>query len=68
MGGAFKPSPQLSTFSLPTPANQGARRDNNEGLQPMAVNVRLERKTEATDLSSRSVLDLEGKVRSPETV
>lgn len=68
MGGAFKPSPQLSTFAIPTPASQGSRRENDPGLRPIAVNVHLEHKTDTTGLSSGSVLDLEAKARANETM
>ncbi|KIP02431.1 hypothetical protein PHLGIDRAFT_293710 [Phlebiopsis gigantea 11061_1 CR5-6] len=69
MGGAFKETPQLSTFTIPSQANAGARRDNDRAKQPVSVNIDLEQKTETSGMVSSSVLDLESKSRvAPETV
>ena len=69
MGGAFKETPQLSTFTIPSHPNAGARRDDDSVLQSVAVNVHLTEKTETSGMMSSSVLELESRSKiTPETV
>ncbi|KIP02427.1 hypothetical protein PHLGIDRAFT_293653 [Phlebiopsis gigantea 11061_1 CR5-6] len=62
MGGAFKETPQLSTFTIPSQANIGARRGKDMDMQATAVNVHLAQKTESqSDVLNPSVLGLESR-------
>ena len=63
MGGAFKNSPQLSTFTIPSSAHSGSRRGNDIPMQPVAVSVHLEQKTHTSeaDVTVQSFADLESK-------
>ncbi|KIP02430.1 hypothetical protein PHLGIDRAFT_122470 [Phlebiopsis gigantea 11061_1 CR5-6] len=68
MGGAFKSSPQLSTFTIPSSAHSGSRRGNDIAMQPVAVNVHLEQKihTSEADIGVSSFVGIESKDCGPE--